>query len=65
MASGIRPGQLRTLDSLGVLNTLRSDGRVYATTPDAIRAARTDLHCAGVLPVPAQPANDVPEEAAR
>ncbi|MDX6315002.1 MAG: sulfate permease, SulP family [Streptomyces sp.] len=65
MASGIRPGQLRTLDSLGVLNTLRSDGRVYATTPDAIRAARTDLHCAGVLTVPAQLGNDVPEEAAR
>ncbi|MFE2432603.1 SulP family inorganic anion transporter [Streptomyces sp. NPDC059373] len=74
MASGIRPGQLRTLDSLGVLDTLRADGRVYATTPDAIRAARTHLHCAGVLPIlplpsaggpPAQAQSNVPEEAAR
>ncbi|WP_407647083.1 SulP family inorganic anion transporter [Actinacidiphila soli] len=65
MASGIRPGQLRTLDSLGVLDTLRVGGRMYATTPDAIRAARTHLHCAGVLPVPAQLRSDVPEEAAR
>jgi SulP family sulfate permease len=55
MASGIRPGQLRTLDSLGVLDRLRTEGRVYDSTPDAIRAARTHLHVAGVLPDPADP----------
>ena len=69
MASGIKPGQLRTLDSLGVLDTLRADGRVHDTTPDAIRAARTHLHCSGVLPIPLQveveAPNTVPEEAAR
>jgi SulP family sulfate permease len=52
MASGVRPGRLRTLDSLGVLDSLRSDGRVYDGTPDAIRAARTHLHRAGVPPLP-------------
>ncbi|WP_405763907.1 SulP family inorganic anion transporter [Actinacidiphila glaucinigra] len=51
MASGVRPGQLRTLDSLGVLDMLRAEGRVHATTPDAIRAARIHLHHTGVLPV--------------
>lgn len=55
MASGIRPGQLRTLDSLGVLDRLRAEGRVYDSTPDAIRAARAHLHVAGVLPDPADP----------
>jgi SulP family sulfate permease len=59
MASGIRPGQLRTLDSLGVLDRLRAEGRVYDSTPDAIRAARTHLHAAGVLPQPPDPADPV------
>ncbi|MFJ4851627.1 SulP family inorganic anion transporter [Streptomyces sp. NPDC088733] len=54
MASGVKPGQVRTLDTLGVLDTLRADNRVYATTPDAIHAARTHLHHVGILRVPAQ-----------
>ncbi|MDN3027180.1 SulP family inorganic anion transporter [Streptomyces sp. S.PB5] len=55
MTSGIRPGQRQVLDSVGALDLLRLDGREYATTPEAIRAARTHLEMAGVLPaVPAQ-----------
>ncbi|MEU9450334.1 SulP family inorganic anion transporter [Streptomyces sp. NPDC048277] len=50
LASGIRPGQRQVLDSVGALDVLRQDGREYATTPDAIRAARAHLESAGVLP---------------
>ncbi|WP_406442780.1 SulP family inorganic anion transporter [Streptomyces sp. NBC_00631] len=55
LASGIRPGQRRVLDSLGVLDLLRDEGREYTTTPEAIAAARAHLETAGVLPaLPAQ-----------
>ncbi|GHE39604.1 sulfate permease [Streptomyces capitiformicae] len=61
LASGIRPGQRQVLDSVGALDLLRYEdpeggqGREYATTPEAIRAARRHLEKAGVLPaLPAQ-----------
>ncbi|MER5544874.1 SulP family inorganic anion transporter [Streptomyces sp. NPDC002589] len=55
LASGIRPGQRQVLDSVGALELLRHGGREYATTPEAISAARAHLELAGVLPaVPAQ-----------
>nr|WP_145484290.1 MULTISPECIES: SulP family inorganic anion transporter [Streptomyces] len=65
LASGIRPGQLRVLDSVGALELLRPDGRDYATTPEAIRAARGYLE--GVVPaLPAQRTAPAPRsEAAR
>ena len=47
LASGIRAGQRRVLDSVGALGVL-GDGE-YATTPEAIRAARDHLETAGVL----------------
>ncbi|MFF4803972.1 sodium-independent anion transporter, partial [Streptomyces sp. NPDC001351] len=51
LASGIRAGQRQVLDSVGALEPLRHEGREYATTPEAIRAAREHLEAAGVLPV--------------
>jgi len=55
MASGIRPGQRQVLASVGALDLLRYEGREYATTPEAIRAARDHLETSGVLaPVPSQ-----------
>ncbi|MEU1629193.1 SulP family inorganic anion transporter [Streptomyces sp. NPDC020096] len=62
MASGIKDGQRQALDALGVLDQLRADGHVFATTPEAIRAARTHLEFAGVLPVPAQATAPVTEK---
>ncbi|MCD7442326.1 STAS domain-containing protein [Streptomyces lincolnensis] len=50
LASGIRPGQRQVLDSVGALALLRPHDREYATTPEAIRAARDHLETAGVLP---------------
>jgi SulP family sulfate permease len=52
LASGIRPGQRRALDSVGALELLRLDGREFATTPEAIAGARAHLQGAGVLPAP-------------
>ncbi|MDG9694869.1 SulP family inorganic anion transporter [Streptomyces sp. DH17] len=55
MASGIRSGQRRVLDSVGALDLLCLEGSEYATTPEAIQAARRYLERAGVLPpLPAQ-----------
>ncbi|MET8978031.1 SulP family inorganic anion transporter [Streptomyces sp. NPDC004539] len=48
LASGIRPGQRRVLESVGALELL--GGGEYATTPEAIRGARGVLEEAGVLP---------------
>lgn len=48
--SGIRDGHHRTLDALGVVDGLRSTGRVFATTPEAITAARARLRATGHLP---------------
>ncbi|MFG1813452.1 SulP family inorganic anion transporter [Kribbella sp. NPDC049174] len=49
LISGIRPGHHRPLDALDVINTLRTEGRVFPTTPEAIHAARTHLHHNGIL----------------
>ncbi|MFF0146031.1 SulP family sulfate permease [Amycolatopsis sulphurea] len=50
LLSGIRPGHERALDAVGVIDRLREDGRVFATTPEAIASARDRLHDAGLLP---------------
>ncbi|WP_239078209.1 SulP family inorganic anion transporter [Streptomyces sp. SID9124] len=50
MASGIRPGQRQVLRSVGALDLLNREGRVYATTPEAIAGARHHLERAGLLP---------------
>ncbi|WP_367325783.1 SulP family inorganic anion transporter [Streptomyces sp. HUAS ZL42] len=66
LASGIRPGQLQVLDSVGALDLLRHEGQEYATTPEAIRGARDHLEMAGVLAaVPAQPTTATSEGAVR
>ena len=63
MASGIRPGQRQVLDSVGALELLRREGREYATTPEAIRGARTYLEYAGVMPpLPARKSRPISEE---
>jgi SulP family sulfate permease len=55
MGSGIRPGQRQVLDSVGVLDLLRLEGREYATTPEAIAGAREYLEHAGLLrPAPVE-----------
>ncbi|PLW72681.1 sodium-independent anion transporter, partial [Streptomyces sp. DJ] len=43
LVSGIRDGHDRPLDALGVIDRLRADGRVFDTTPEAVRAARARL----------------------
>ncbi|MEU2155738.1 SulP family inorganic anion transporter [Streptomyces sp. NPDC019396] len=50
LASGIRPGQRQVLESVGALDMLHTDGQEYATTPEAIAAARKLLEHAGLLP---------------
>ncbi|WP_436774321.1 hypothetical protein [Yinghuangia sp. YIM S09857] len=47
--SGIRTGHLRTLDALDVIDELRAAGRVFDSTPEAIAAARHNLHHTGIL----------------
>jgi SulP family sulfate permease len=64
MTSGIRAGQRQVLDSVGALELLRLEGREYAGTPEAIKAAHSYLEGAGVMPsLPARPARSVGEEA--
>ncbi|MFI9832379.1 SulP family inorganic anion transporter [Streptomyces sp. NPDC051913] len=66
LASAIRPGQRQVLDSVGALELLRHEGREYANTPEAIRAARDHLHTAGLLPaLPSSPPPTAGQEAAR
>ncbi|GAA3419429.1 SulP family inorganic anion transporter [Streptosporangium vulgare] len=48
--SGIRQGHHQPLRALGVIAHLDRAGRVFATTPEAIEAARDRLRQAGVLP---------------
>lgn len=57
LTSGIRPGQRQVLASVGVLEMLRREGGEYATTPEAVAAARDRLHRAGVLPAVPAPAS--------
>ncbi|MFJ6383663.1 SulP family inorganic anion transporter [Kitasatospora sp. NPDC092039] len=51
LVSGIRDEHHRPLDALGVLDRLRADGHVFATTPEAIAHARA--HLAGRAAPPA------------
>ncbi|MER5489846.1 SulP family inorganic anion transporter [Streptomyces sp. NPDC002490] len=60
LASGIRPGQRKALDSVGLLDALRRSGREYATAPEAVAGARAHLERVGA-PGSGQPA----ERAAR
>jgi SulP family sulfate permease len=48
--SGIRDGHHRPLEALGAIERLGQQGRVFASTPEAIAAARDHLHRSGVLP---------------
>lgn len=50
--SGIRDGHHQPLRALGAIAGLDEAGRVFATTPEAIAAARDGLRRAGVLPPP-------------
>ncbi|ACU96969.1 SulP family inorganic anion transporter [Saccharomonospora viridis] len=52
--SGIRHGHHRPLEALGVITRLRAEGRVFATTPEAIAAARNQLRSDGTLATPPQ-----------
>lgn len=56
LASGVRPAHQRALASVGALELLRHEGREYATTPEAISAARAHLERDGILRNPAPPA---------
>ncbi|MFF0576553.1 SulP family inorganic anion transporter [Streptosporangium saharense] len=47
--SGIRDGHHQPLNALGVIARLDEEGHVFATTPQAIAAARDHLHRTGVL----------------
>ncbi|TDD61494.1 SulP family inorganic anion transporter [Kribbella antibiotica] len=49
LVSGIRPGHHRPLDALDVIRTLSAEGRVFPSTPEAIRAARNHLQHHGIL----------------
>lgn len=55
LVSGIRDGHHRPLEALGVIGRLDATGRVFASTPEAIAAARELLHGSGVLPAPRNP----------
>ncbi|WP_438943149.1 SulP family inorganic anion transporter [Nonomuraea aridisoli] len=48
--SGIRDGHHQPLQALGVIARLDAAGKVFATTPEAIAAARERLHHTGRLP---------------
>lgn len=50
--SGIQPGHHIPLDALDVIAHLRQANRVFASTPEAIAAARAHLHRTGVLNQP-------------
>ncbi|MFI2368055.1 SulP family inorganic anion transporter [Streptomyces sp. NPDC018833] len=66
MMSGIRPAQRQALTSVGLLEPLRRQGREYATTPEAIAAARVHLQGSGVIPaVLCQPHRSAVQEVAK
>ncbi|MBB1257803.1 SulP family inorganic anion transporter [Streptomyces alkaliterrae] len=50
LTSGVRDTQRQVLDSTGTLELLRSEGREFRTTPEAIAAARRHLEDTGLLP---------------
>jgi SulP family sulfate permease len=49
LISGIQPDHHQPLDALDAIAHLRSAGRVFPSTPDAIAAARGHLHREGIL----------------
>ncbi|WP_328326013.1 SulP family inorganic anion transporter [Kribbella sp. NBC_00382] len=49
LISGIQPDHHQPLDALDAIAHLRSAGRVFASTPDAIAAARGHLHREGIV----------------
>lgn len=49
--SGIRDGHHQPLEALGTITHLDQAGQVFATTPEAIAAARDRLHHTGILPI--------------
>ncbi|MET8867028.1 hypothetical protein ABZW11_29150 [Nonomuraea sp. NPDC004580] len=48
--SRIPDGHHRPLEALGVIARLHQAGRVFATTDEAIAAARERLHTTGIVP---------------
>ncbi|MFE6868868.1 SulP family inorganic anion transporter [Kitasatospora sp. NPDC057692] len=56
LVSGVRDEHHRPLDALGILDELRADGHVFATTPEAIAYARTHLRARGAVTGPSAPA---------
>ena len=52
LVSGIREGHSRPLEALGVITRLREEGRVFATTPEAIAYAHHRLRQDGAIPDP-------------
>ncbi|MFB9200284.1 SulP family inorganic anion transporter [Nonomuraea spiralis] len=58
--SGIRDGHHQPLNALGVIARLDAAGRVFATTPEAIAAARDHLRRTGILPAAPVGARDEP-----
>ncbi|MFE0042640.1 SulP family inorganic anion transporter [Streptomyces albireticuli] len=56
LASGIRPGQLRVLASVGTLDMLHPHDHDHPTMPEALAAARAHLRGTGLPAVPVQPA---------
>ncbi|HEX4812866.1 MAG TPA: SulP family inorganic anion transporter [Nonomuraea sp.] len=55
LVSGIRDGHHRPLHALGAIARLDEAGQVFATTPEAISAARAHLASTGILPPPPAP----------
>jgi SulP family sulfate permease len=49
LISGIQPDHHQPLDALDAIAHLRSAGRVFPSTPDAIAAARRHLHREGIV----------------
>lgn len=49
LVSGLNPAHRQRLDTLGLLDRLRGQGRVFGTTPDAIADARARLVADGTL----------------
>ncbi|MEW9529606.1 SulP family inorganic anion transporter [Microbispora sp. NPDC049125] len=60
LVSGIRDGHHQPLHALGAIARLDAAGQVFATTPEAITAARARLTTTGVLPLHRHPPTGPP-----
>ena len=58
LVSGVREEHQDRLDVLGVLDRLHTEGRVFASTPDAIAFAHTHLRDLGLVPARAVDGTD-------